>query len=153
MKVATIALVAALLTACHTQEKNTKEVAAGTEDKTQMSTRNCYQYASNGDSVSLYITRAHAGDLVTGTLTYKLKEKDKNEGAVRGSIKNDILLADYLFMSEGQVSTRQVAFKLEGHSLTEGYGEMTERHNKLLFKNPDSLNFDNRIKLLEVVCQ
>lgn len=153
MKLVVIILAAGLFTACHTQEKNSKEVMVGTEDNTQMSTRNCYQYASNGDSVSLYITRAHAGDLVTGTLSYKLKEKDRNEGAVRGSIKNDILLADYLFMSEGQVSTRQVAFKIEGHSLTEGYGEMTEQHNKLLFKNPDSLNFDNKIKLLEVVCQ
>jgi hypothetical protein len=53
-------------------------------------------------------------------------------------------VADYTFMSEGIQSTRQVAFKKDGNSFIEGYGD---------FKNVDSLNFNTSMKLVEIACQ
>ncbi|MBK6634882.1 MAG: hypothetical protein IPH68_02200 [Chitinophagaceae bacterium] len=59
-------------------------------------------------------------------------------------MSGNILVADYTFMSEGIQSIRQVAFKMEGNSFVEGYGD---------FKNIDSLDFNTSVKLAEVLCQ
>ena len=75
----------------------------------------------------------------------QLKEKDKNKGTIRGRITNGFLIADYTFMSEGTESVRQVAFKKQGSSFVEGYG------NDL--NNPDSLDFSNSFKLTEISCE
>jgi hypothetical protein len=68
-------------------------------------------------------------------------------------MRNDLLLADYTFMSEGIQSTRQVAFKQSGNTFIEGYGESVDENGTMKFKNLDSLNFSSSIKLQEIACQ
>ena len=152
MKVIHILSFIGLLSGCdaNTQKENTKTVNAPGIDKTQPANVNCYSYAGNGDSISLKIM--HEGNGVSGTLVYKLKEKDKNEGTLQGSINNNILVADYYFMSEGTRSIRQVAFKLENNSFVEGFGETISTGNKVSFKHVDSLNFNSQLKLTEIPC-
>ncbi|PVD51384.1 hypothetical protein DC498_14680 [Terrimonas sp.] len=112
---------------------------------------NCYKYESASDTVVLKLIRVGAS--VTGTLVYKLKEKDKNMGTIQGYMKENILVADYTFMSEGTQSIRQVAFKSDGDSFTEGYGDIVDENEKFRFKNLDSLTFNTSVKLSGYPCE
>jgi hypothetical protein len=78
---------------------------------------------------------------VSGNLIYKLYEKDGNTGTFKGSIHNDIILADYTFNSEGKASVRQVIFKLKDGVLTEGYGEKLMKDDKFIFKDTSKINY------------
>lgn len=60
--------------------------------------------------------------------------------------------ADYTFSSEGVTSIRQIAFKLDGHSLFEGYGETEATADRVIFRNIDSLKFNYSVKLSRVAC-
>ena len=151
MKVIYILILAGLLASCNSQEKNTEETTSQQADKKKPSLINCYSYASEADTVTL--TVIHAGDSIRGSLVYNLKEKDKNTGTIQGLMKGNILVADYTFLSEGIQSTRQIAFKFEGDSFVEGYGESFSQNDRVYFKNPDSLNFSSSVKLTEIVCQ
>jgi hypothetical protein len=111
----------------------------------------CYQYASANDTISLKLI--YVGSSITGTLVYKLHEKDKNMGTIQGSMKGNILIADYTFMSEGVQSVRQVAFKKEGDQMTEGYGDVTETNGKTVFRNEDSLQFNDKFSLSAINCK
>src|SRR5215204_2296817 len=66
---------------------------------------NCYKYASETDTIELKLI--HLGQSITGTLVYKLREKDRNMGTIQGRMQGDILVADYTFQSEGVSSVRQ----------------------------------------------
>ena len=78
---------------------------------------------------------------VSGNLIYNLYEKDRNKGSFKGSIHNDIILADYTFASEGKSSVRQVIFKLKDSALTEGYGETLLKDNKFIFKDTSKVQY------------
>jgi hypothetical protein len=141
-----------LLSSCTSQEnKDEKPGGSSGEIKNETSVTNCYQYAGMADTITL--TLARTGETFTGTLVYHLKEKDSNTGTILGSKKGDILLADYTFMSEGVQSVRQVAFKQEGNTLVEGYGDIETRDDKVYFKDTDSLQFNSSMKLVEKPCQ
>ena len=142
MKLRKLLILASLFVSCNSQTKETdKKPSPEAETKTP-SAINCYRYASATDTIMLKVI--HIGNSVTGTLVYSLKEKDKNKGTIQGNMNGNILIADYTFMSEGTQSIRQVAFKKEGNSFVEGYGD---------FKNSDSLNFNTSMKLAEFDCQ
>src|SRR5690606_1319732 len=99
----------------------------------------------NEDTVMLKLTVNESN--ANGELLYALKEKDRNSGTLTGEIKNDILLADYTFRSEGVFSERQVAFKLTYTTATEGYGEVRETNGKMKFKDPGNLTYDTGVTL------
>src|SRR5262245_5499314 len=61
--------------------------------------------------------------LVTGSLVYKLAEKDANKGSLKGSLRGDTLVAEYTFQAEGTTSVRQVAFLIKDSTATEGFGD------------------------------
>ena len=142
MKVIIFLIVASLLASCNSQKKDPNKESSQQADSKKISPINCYKYATATDTIMLKVI--HIGNSITGILVYSLKEKDKNTGTIQGDMSGDILLADYTFMSEGIQSTRQVAFKKDGNSFVEGYGD---------FKNLDSLNFNSSMKLVEVACQ
>lgn len=108
----------------------------------------CYSFEENGSSVSLQMETT--GKDVAGTMVYALAEKDKNTGTFKGTINNDILIADYTFQSEGVESTRQIAFELKDGQLIEGYGEMNEDGTK--FKDVAQIKFDSTMPLSKVEC-
>lgn len=109
----------------------------------------CYAYDANGSKIDLQLQYS-SGDEITGTLIYGLAEKDSNKGTIKGKVENNILIADYTFYSEGTASTRQVAFKLEGDKLVEGYGELTQDGTH--FKDTSKLNFDSKMPLTKIDC-
>jgi hypothetical protein len=112
---------------------------------------NCYKYASETDTIELKLI--HVGEAITGTLVYKLREKDKNVGTIQGKMINDILVADYTFQSEGVRSVRQVSFKKFENGFIEGFGDITTTGDSARFTNIDSLGFNDKFKLAEIKCQ
>jgi hypothetical protein len=111
---------------------------------------NCYRYTGNSDTIILKLL--YVGQSITGSLVYDLDGKDRNIGTVQGSMKGDVLVADYNFQSEGLWSTRQVAFKKLDSVFIEGYGDIISTDKKTVFRNIDSLSFNVNLKLTEIDC-
>ena len=151
MKGINILIFLALLTSCNSNGNNVENTESKKAGQQPLSPINCYRYATNSDTVSLKLI--HVGNSITGTLVYNLKEKDQNKGTIQGAMRDSVLVADYTFMSEGVQSVRQVAFKLEGNTFIEGYGDGFDKNGKVIFKNLDSLTFSSLIKLTEIDCQ
>lgn len=110
----------------------------------------CYGYTNKKDSVFLHAEISDS--TVTGNLSYNFYEKDKSHGTITGKMKGDTLLANYTFMAEGMQSVRQVAFILTDSTAKEGYGEMTELNNKMIFSNPAQITFDKSFVLSKKEC-
>ncbi|MFD2594978.1 hypothetical protein [Sphingobacterium griseoflavum] len=104
-----------------------------------------YSYEQSGDTVALHLTMQ--GSKAVGHLTYAWKEKDHNSGSFEGEVKYGVLLANYTFSSEGLTSVREVAFKLDGKTATEGYGDVEERDGKFVFKDSNALDFSQGLVL------
>lgn len=108
-------------------------------------------YASNGkDTINLKVELIEK--TATGSITYKLFEKDSNTGNFTGSVKSDTLLADYTFMSEGTQSVRQVIFLLQDSVALEGYGDMEDKNGKMVFKNTSTVIFGKGTRLQKTNC-
>lgn len=134
--------VVALLYACNkapVKQEAVEETPVVTEPEALSEIAGSYMYEQNGDTVSLHLTVN--GETASGHLTYALKEKDRNTGTFEGKVENGVLLADYTFNSEGQSSVREVAFRLDGTSAVEGYGDMEEKNGKMLFKDASKLEY------------
>jgi len=139
------------MVSCDPSEKDLEKPGLQQAASKDTSPVKCYRYASETDTITLKLI--HIGKSITGTLVYNLKEKDKNKGTIQGSMRRNLLIADYTFMSEGIQSIRQIAFKLEGNSFVEGYGDVLSRNEQTFFKNLDSLSFNTSIKLAEMPCR
>jgi hypothetical protein len=108
----------------------------------------CYLYNEFGSVISLEID--YPENTVSGRMTYALKEKDSNYGVFTGKIENNVLIADYSFVSEGVESKRQIAFQIKDGELFEGYGEMNEDGTR--FKDVTKLKFNYTMPLKKVEC-
>jgi len=147
-----ILIASTILYSCNSSDSGAEKAAAPTEEaKKDSSTINCYQYADKGDTI--YLKIIHAGDSVSGNLIYQLKEKDKNSGNIVGTMKGNLLVADYTFQSEGIQSVRQIAFKKENNSFIEGYGDIISQDQRVYFRDINSLKFNDAMKLTEIVCR
>jgi hypothetical protein len=151
MKLINIFLFLSMLISCNSEEKKVEDKESKQSEPNASSLINCYQYTTGSDTIILKLI--HVGKSITGALVYKLKEKDKNKGTIQGYMRDNVLIADYTFLSEGVQSVRQVAFKLEGNSFIEGYGDNISQNGKIIFKNLDSLSFSSSVKLREIACQ
>ncbi len=133
----------------------TSEKTEQAEDQPQMTevaeTSACYASVTAGDSARLRLV--NSGGDITGELTYNSQEKDDNVGTIMGQMHGDTLLADYIFMSEGTESVRQVAFLKKGESFVEGYGDVAERNGKMVFANTSALDFGPGTVFEKVPCQ
>jgi len=140
--------IVALLYACNkapVKHEAVEEPAAVTEPVAPPGIAGSYMYEQNGDTVSLHLTVN--GETASGHLTYALKEKDRNTGTFEGKVENGVLIADYTFNSEGQSSVREVAFRLDGTSAVEGYGDIQEKDGKMVFKDVSRLEFPESMVL------
>lgn len=99
----------------------------------------CFQSVLQKDTmrIELFIKDS----IVTGNLIYNMFEKDDNRGTLNGKISGDIIKADYTFFSEGTTSSREVIFRLKDNTLTEGFGDMEEKDNRPVFKDPLKVQF------------
>ncbi|MBU7576934.1 MAG: META domain-containing protein [Flavihumibacter sp.] len=130
-----------------------KSVSSGVPliDSIQSSTNHyCYENAGGTDSIRLRIDLV--GTDVSGELLYAIRGKDRNEGSVHGEWFGDTLVLDYMYQSEGSLSSRQVVFIKQDSILVEGYGASEEVDGKLRFVNRTELSFGSGIKLKEVNC-
>lgn len=99
----------------------------------------CFQSIVQRDTINIKLNVKDT--LVYGELEYNMFEKDDNKGRFKGLLINNVLKANYTFRSEGILSIREVIFKLEGDKLTEGFGEMEQKDNRFVFKDPASVKF------------
>jgi hypothetical protein len=138
-----------LLAACREQAPQTAEAPATTAAPTPAGPQ-CYAYISGKDTVRLTLTTTQP--TVTGQLSYRYFEKDRNEGTIRGAMHGDTLRAEYTFQSEGVASVREVAFLRRGTGFIEGYGDVVERGGAMVFKQTNALRFTSANTLAPVPC-
>jgi hypothetical protein len=110
----------------------------------------CYSLIANRDTASFQVQIKEA--LVTGSLSYNLFEKDRNDGIFEGAIRNDLLTGWYFFRSEGIISVRQVAWKIGHGYLWPATAEVMVRNDTAMFVNPDKLSFDSSRTFVKVEC-
>lgn len=128
-----------------TENTNSQEVLS--KEKTPASLDlGCYIFNDGKNDVTFEITEN--GSEIKGNLTYELAEKDKNSGKFSGKFEDGILIGKYTFKSEGKESTREVAFKVDGDKLIEGYGELNEEGTA--FKDASNLNFTSKMPLTKI---
>ncbi len=129
---------------------NMKDTSKRIENKIMIPVSSCYSTATSKDTVHLKVEVFE--HVVTGSLLFKLYEKDSNKGDFEGQLHGDTLLADYKFMSEGTQSTRQVIFLIKDSVAMEGYGNMEEKNGKMVFKNKNDITFGKGLVLKKVLC-
>lgn len=111
----------------------------------------CYRLIIEKDSAFMNIKQN--GNMVEGELQYFPFEKDKNKGSFSGRRNNDYLEVWYSFSSEGKTSVRQSAFKIIGHSLAEGYGDVEMRNDTIVFQYPvANLQFEVNHRFEKINC-
>lgn len=143
-------------TSCNNETRKAAELTATPdttkplENKIMIPTSGCYTFTKGRDTVNLKLEKFP--HVVTGSLSYNYYEKDYNNGTIDGVLSNDTLVADYIFMSEGKSSVRQVAFLIADSSLTEGFGSVEEKEGKMVFKDLKTLNFKTGIRLHKITC-
>ena len=111
---------------------------------------NCYRYANSKDTITLKLV--HVGNSITGTLAYKMPQKNTSKGTILGGMDGDLLVVDYTPFVDS-MTPRQVVLKLIGSYFVEGKGETYTDNGRVLFKNRNDLHFNDTIKLTEFVCQ
>lgn len=108
----------------------------------------CYIFDDGKNNISFELTENDSE--IKGNLTYAFAEKDKNSGSFKGKLNEGILLGQYTFQSEGTESVREVAFKVVGDKLIEGYGDLNE--DGTTFKDVANLNFTSKMPLIKTNC-
>lgn len=134
-----------LLSACAKKTENNDMVTSTVTNSNQTDFSGLYSYQQNGDTITLQLMVD--GTKADGNLLYALNEKDQNSGTFIGEIKDGILIANYTFSSEGVLSERQIAFKLNDTSAVEGYGDVEEINGKMLFKDAENLEYGTGLVL------
>ncbi|UIR57313.1 hypothetical protein LZQ00_05725 [Sphingobacterium sp. SRCM116780] len=152
-KLIVLSFVALTMFSCKNKGSKTDSSNSATQKEVAVETTTplglgCYVFNDNKDTVSLEITSNEKE--IKGNLTYSLAEKDKNSGSITGQLKDSILIADYTFQSEGTTSVRQVAFKVEGDTLIEGYGVFDPTGTT--FKNVNNIDFTSKMPLIKTDC-
>lgn len=137
---------------CKNKEQTTEKTKLDSQKATteNITTINlgCYVFDDGKNKVSLEIRES--GKEIKGNLSYTLAEKDKNYGTFIGELKEEILIANYTFLSEGKETIRQVAFKVEGDKLIEGYGELN--NDGTTFKDSNTIQFTSKMPLTKTDC-
>lgn len=110
----------------------------------------CYSQVSGRDTATLQIETE--GNRITGSLSYNIFEKDRNDGTIQADQAGDIIKGWYLFKSEGIISVREIAWKINGEELWPATGEMTQRNDTTLFAKPDQLKYDSNKPFKKVAC-
>ena len=99
-----------MIASCNNEPKKSTEILTvedtvkTVENKIMIPASSCYSSMTGKDTVTLKVEIFP--NVITGKLSYKFNEKDSNKGEFDGQFHGDTLLADYKFMSEGQLSAR-----------------------------------------------
>jgi hypothetical protein len=151
MKKSKILLAVAILVIiglCAWMSKN-KETLPPTPAPQTSSIKGCYVATLAKDVYTLKIG-SQQGQSFDGSLSFKNFEKDSSSGTYKGTYKNDILLGDYSFSSEGMDSVMQVIFKKSGDDFIRGYGDLDETGTR--FANLQNISYDSKAVFKVVDC-
>ncbi|HEX7905960.1 MAG TPA: hypothetical protein VF487_18940 [Chitinophagaceae bacterium] len=110
----------------------------------------CYLLINGKDTASLELGFDKGN--VSGSLSYNIYGKDRNDGTFEGEINGDLLKVWYLFRSEGIMSVRQEIWKIVPGKLIPATGEVTVKGDTSLFTNTNKLIFDNNRAFVKVKC-
>lgn len=110
----------------------------------------CYSLINGKDTASLELGLDKGN--VSGSLSYNIYGKDRNDGTFEGEISGDLLKVWYLFRSEGIMSVRQEVWKIAPGKLIPAAGEVTVKGDTSLFINTNKLIFDNNRAFVKVKC-
>ncbi len=99
----------------------------------------CYVAVISNDVYTLAID-SQEGEAVSGALEFKNYQKDSSKGLFVGTYKDNILLGDYRFQSEGMQSVMQVIFKKSGDNFIRGYGDLNTEGTR--FTNLNTITYD-----------
>ncbi|EAZ82075.1 hypothetical protein [Algoriphagus machipongonensis] len=146
----TLFFVALLLVACNGVKKDSPIEEAFSPESERDLNINCFQYVNDQDTIKL--STEIDGTSVTGTLDYLFYEKDKTFGTIQGEVRDNLLIAEYNYLAEGDSSTRQVVFKKTTEGWEEGFGEMKVVDGVPVQVNLDSLDYSNSYELSPVPC-
>jgi len=148
-----LTIAAVFMVACEskTTTSTTTDSTMNSSTETQTGSAQCFQYIKNRDTADL--TLNIEDEKVTGSLSYNLFEKDKNNGVIAGIVKGDTIIADYTFQSEGTTSIRQVAWLKQNDQLIEGFGDVEEVDGKINFKNTRKLTFGKAMIFSKTDCK
>jgi hypothetical protein len=148
----TAILAVSILFSCDSSKAETSETTTTQEASTPLNQNvlelGCYGFTDGKSTIMLDITENKKE--VKGTLSYALAEKDKNEGTFSGTIEDDILMATYVFQSEGVNSTRILTFKIDGNKLIEGYGKTNS--DGIIIVSSDGLTYNSNMPLERGKC-
>jgi hypothetical protein len=111
----------------------------------------CYSVINKRDTASLQLIIKDSS--ITGSISYDLYQKDRNDGTFQGEIVDGMLLAWYMFRSEGVMSVRQEVFKIRKDELWPATGEVKVRNDTAYFTQPDQLKFDSTRAFKKVQCE
>ncbi len=142
--------------ACNNNGKSSAEINADTANSTAATTiagpvsSGCYSQIIERDTSLLQIEQK--GNTVTGSLSYNIYQKDRNDGTLQADITGDIIKGWYLFKSEGVVSVREVAWKINADQLWPAIGEVTQKNDTTMFAQPGNLRYDSSRPFKKVEC-
>lgn len=100
-----------------------------------------YRAVSGRDTAILYITQK--GTAITGNLRFTFANGNTTTGLLKGTLKGDTLLGDYLFKTEQGIWYRNpLAFLQRGNQLTMGIGQMEFAWGRGYFKKNEPIDYD-----------
>lgn len=120
-------------------------------DATPMVIEGCYEMTMKRDTATMQLSVRDT--LITGKLNYRFYKKDWAEGFLNGVIRNDLIIADYTFNSEGMTTLREVIFRIHDNALWQGVGDLTEKNGKVVYLNRDNIQYNSIYPFVKVDCE
>lgn len=134
-----------------TSVSETKAIDTAIHSMPTISGKHCYAFAGAKDTILMSVTVNDKQ--ATGSLSYKLSEKDRNEGQFDGTMHGDTLFADYHFLSEGVQSNREIAFILSDSKAVEAYGALVVNNEGTRFSDRSALSVEHSFSLSKENCK
>lgn len=136
-----------LFTSC---VNNNSGTTTNNEKSQNSSPLTCYRYINSADTITLKLI--HIGKSITGTLSYKMLQKNISKGTIQGAMNGDLLVARFTPNGDSTIR-REIVFKLIDNYFIEGYGEAYIENGQAFFRDRSNLSFNDTVKLKEFVCQ
>jgi hypothetical protein len=129
--------------ASHSSEAENQDTSSITVTaKAQEPDQQCYTRISGKDTSYLQFETDKGA--INGNLEYHRFEKDQNLGLITGTIADNIIKAEYSFMSEGTISKRPVVFKVENNQVFEAIPSSLDNQGIPVFdKDHSKLKFED----------
>ena len=110
----------------------------------------CYAQMIQRDTSLLQLDNKDSS--INGSLSYNIYQKDRNDGTLQADIDGNVISGWYIFKSEGIVSVRQIAWRINGDELWPAIGEVIQKNDTARFAQPDKLRYDSLRPFKKVPC-